>query len=141
MSLILDSLRPDDANEMLRLARETGQATHGWVYSPGAAGTVVRDGDKIRGFCLLRETGVGFVVDELWCEREDHQPTRDGKASIVLLAKWLEETVQTLANERGCSLQLGGIVRLDNPTHRAALEHRGFVPVATVLTKEFTPWA
>lgn len=134
--LTLDAIRPDDANEMLRLARETSQTTHGWIYSPGAAGTVVRDGDSIRGFCLLRETAIGFVVDELWC---DH--SREGIASIGLLAKWLETTVQGLANERGCSLRLGGIVRLDNPVHRAALEKRGFAPIATVLVKEYEPWA
>jgi hypothetical protein len=134
--MILDTIRPDDANEMLRLARETGQATQGWVYSPGAAGTVVRDGNKIRGFCLLRETGVGFVVDELWCDK-----SKEGVASLGMLSRWLEETIQRIANERGCSLKLGGIVRDDNPAHRKALEKRGFTPIATVLVKEFEPWA
>jgi hypothetical protein len=133
--MILDAIRPDDAPEMLRLARETGQTTQGWVYSPGAAGTVVRDEDKIRGFCLLRETHVGFVVDELWSEH-----SRKGIAALGMLSEWLQETIQKIANERGCPIQLGGIVRDDNPAHRKALEKRGFAPVATVLAKEIRPW-
>jgi hypothetical protein len=133
MSLILDTIQPDDANEMLRLARENGQAA--WVYSPGAHGVVVREGDTIRGFALLRETGIGFVVDELWCDR-----SRTGIASIGLLANWLETTVRGIANERSAVLKLGGIVRDDNPLHRKALEKRGFVPIATVLVKEYKPW-
>lgn len=126
----LDALRPDDANELLRLARENGQPH--WVLSPGAHGTVVRDGDRIHGFCLLREIGVGFVVDELWCDR-----SREGIASLGMLAEWLEQTMQGIVAERAADSRLGGIVRLDNPTHKRALVKRGYRVVAEVLVKDF----
>jgi hypothetical protein len=129
----LGPLLPDDANEMNRLARENGQAP--FVFTPGAHGVVVRDGNTIRGFCLLRETGSGFVVDELWCDR-----SRAGVGSIGMLADWLESTIRGISRERGALVKLGGIVRIDNPRHRAALEKRGFKPIATVLVKEYEPW-
>jgi hypothetical protein len=131
--MTIGPLLPDDANEVNRIARENGQMQ--FVFSPGAHGVVVRDGNILRGFCLLRETGVGFVVDELWCDR-----SRAGIASIGMLADWLESTVRRVAAERGSSVKLGGIVRLDNPTHQRALEKRGFAPIATVLVKEYEPW-
>lgn len=130
MPLVLDAIRPDDANEMIRLARENGQAP--WHYSEGAHGTVVRDGDRIRGFCLLRETPIGFVVDELWCDRN-----REGIAGLGLLAGWLEQTMRNIVMDRACNLRLGGIVRLDNPIHKAALVKRGYNVVAEVLVKDF----
>ena len=126
----LDALREDDANELLRIARESGQPP--WTFTPGAHGTVVRDGDRIRGFCLLRETGIGFVVDELWCDR-----SREGVASLGLLAGWLEDTMHALTRERASILRLGGIVRLDNPLHKKALLKRGYAVVAEVLVKDF----
>jgi hypothetical protein len=132
MSATIDALRPDDAAEMIRIARENGQPN--WHYSPGAHGTVVRDGDRVRGFCLLRETTHGFVVDELWCER-----TREGIASLQTLADWMEDLMARLARERGVVLKLGGIVRLDNPRHKNVLERRGYTVVAEVLAKEFQP--
>ena len=127
----LGPLLPDDANEMLRIARENGQKS--WFYTPGAHGTVVRDGNTLRGFCLLRETALGFIVDELWCDK-----SREGVASIGLLAKWIEATMRRIVSERAATITLGGIVRTDNPKHKAALVRRGYKVVAEVLTKEFS---
>jgi hypothetical protein len=56
-----------------------------------------------------------------------------------LLADWAEALVQRLATERERKLNLAGIVRNDNPTHRAALLKRGYEPIADVLAKDFTP--
>jgi hypothetical protein len=131
-ALVIDKLRPSDAEEMLRLARVNNQWR--WQYTQGAHGAVVRDGDRIAGFCLLRETMHGFVVDELRCDRN-----RAGIASLGMLADWVENVVQRAATDRNAVLQLGGIVRLDNPVHKAALEKRGYTVVAEVLTKEFAP--
>jgi hypothetical protein len=132
--MYLDALRPDDAPQMIRLALANGQTA--WTYTAGAHGIVVRDGDLIRGFCLLRETSAGFVVDELWA---DVPNGRRGKLALGMLARWLEAEMQRSADERSTIVKLGGIVRLDNPRHRRALTNRGFVPVAEVLAKEFYP--
>ena len=131
-SLILDSWNSDDVPELARLAVLNDQAL--WAPTPGAQGVVVRDEEVLRGFCLLRETPHGFVVDELW-----HDKTRRGVAALGMLARWIEDTIQRISDERKATIQLGGIVRHDNPVHQRALEHRGYIPVATVLSKEFKP--
>lgn len=129
----IDQLVPDDAPEMLRLRRENGMKG-GWTYAPGSHGVVVRDGDKVRGFCLIRELGYGYIVDELWCEK-----TREGVASLGMLGDWIEETFARMARQRGEVLQVGGVVRLDNPAHKKTLENRGYSVVAEVLVREFNP--
>jgi hypothetical protein len=130
----IDDLRPSDAGELLRLARENGQERY--VFSPGAHGVVVRASDsELRGFCLFREASEGlWVVDELWCEQ-----SRDGVAALGVLAGWIEGLVAATARDRGAKQVLSGIIRLDNQRHKAALEHRGYAVIAEVLAKEFAP--
>jgi hypothetical protein len=132
MSLFIDALSPNDAEEMLRLARMHGYDR--WTYSPGANGAVVRDGHYIRAFCLLRELGQGFIIDELWPDN-----TRDGVHGMKMLADWAERVVQERATGCGCPLTLGGIVRTDNVPHGNALKRRGYTIVAEVLSREFQP--
>ena len=131
-ALTLDGLSPDDATEMRRIATIHGQP--GWTYAPGAHGAVVREGDRVRAFCLLREFHGGFIIDELWPDE-----TREGVHGMKLLADWAERIVQRAATERGRALNLAGIVRLDNERHGAALKKRGYEPIAEVLSREFLP--
>jgi hypothetical protein len=130
------AMTPEDEPALTKIMRDNGQVL---AISPGAFGTVVRFtehpwGERVVGFCLIRERPVGFVVDELWSEH-----SRAGVASIGLLFDWFDETMQRVATERGQRVSLGGIVRLDNELHMRALEKRGCAFVAKVLVKEYDP--
>ena len=133
VGLYIDAWNSEDVPELARLAVINNQGM--WKPTPGANGVVVRDFPEcIRGFCLLRETPLGFVVDELW-----HDKTRRGMLALGMLERWIEATISAIAKERGTPIMLGGIVRDDNPRHRRALERRGYTPLAVVLSKEFKP--
>jgi hypothetical protein len=116
----------------VRLARIHGVPA--WVLTPGAHGAVVRDGDSLAAFCLLRETALGFIIDELWPEK-----TRRGLQALHMLSDWIEQTVARIARERSTRLDLGGIVRLDNKSHALALQRRDYEVVAEVYKKSFFP--
>jgi hypothetical protein len=133
--LVLDALREEDAGELVRLARLWGQPL--FHVSAGAHGAVVRDGASVVAFTFLRETSYGLVVDELW--NEPASMGRRGLAGLGMLTEWLETVAAKTARERGTPVTLGGIVRCDNPSHEAALAHRGYEIVAHVRAKEFAP--
>lgn len=127
---MVEALRPEDAPELMALADvwQSGPV----VISPGAHGAVVRDSHGVAAWALLRELNYGFVVDELWCRKN-----RSGRVALGEIARWLEETVARIAAERGCEfIELGGIVRLDNPTHDAALDKRGYEIIGNVRAKK-----
>ncbi len=127
---MVQPLAVDDAKEILRIATswESGEV----ILSSGAHGAVVKEGDKVLAYAFLRETGYGFVVDDLWQDK-----SRGGLEALAELSHWLEGTVARIAAERNVeSIPLGGIAKLDNPRHRAALEHRGYEHVANVYAKD-----
>lgn len=127
---MVEALRPEDADELMALAAQWQSGPI--VISPGAHGAVVRSGGRVLAWCLLRELNGGFVVDELWCAKE-----RAGREALGELAHWLEETVAQIAASRGVEyVELGGIVRLDNPLHDAALEKRGYAVIGHVRAKK-----
>jgi hypothetical protein len=51
------------------------------------------------------------------------------------LADWAEQLTARIGTERGEDLHCGGIVINENIAHAAALEQRGYVPVAKVYGK------
>lgn len=130
--MTVDEMRPDDATDLLRIAAAWGEPP--WTMTEGAHGIVVREEASVRGFALLREMPYGHIIDELW-----EEPTRRGIRALSTLADWLESTVQRIATDRGRVTSLGGIVKLTNQAHYAALERRGFAPVAHVLAKDYAP--
>jgi hypothetical protein len=132
--LVVDEMCVEDAVELVRLAGEWGMP---WFeFSAGGCGAVVRDGvGGVVAFTVVRDRPYGLVVDELWCNRG----TLRGRAGLSLLAEWLELLAQRIADERGVVMSLGGLVRLGNESHKAMLEHRGYVVVAEALSKEFVP--
>ena len=128
--MTVEPLRAQDAPELMSLAAEWNSGPI--VISPGAHGAVVRDEGGIAAWALLRELNYGFVVDELWCRKD-----RSGRAALGEIARWLEETVAKIAASRGVEfLELGGIVRLDNPLHDAALDKRGYEIIGNVRAKK-----
>lgn len=128
--MTVSPLTPDDAPYLIALAQEWDSGPV--VITPGAYGVVVRDGSDVLAWGTLRETGYGMVTDELWCRKD-----RPGRLALGEIAKWLEATVAKIAGERGlASMPLGGMARLDNPRHCAALENRGYEHVANVYAKD-----
>lgn len=123
---------PDDSLGLVTLAHQWGQPF--WTISPDAHGVVVRDGDEVVAFCLIRETPHGFLLDEL---REEK--SRRGIRALSLLADWVEDKMGDVARERGTPISLGGIVTLRNASHKGALVGRGYEVVAEVLAKDFQP--
>ena len=86
----------------------------------------------MQAWALLRETGHGYIVDELWAKK-----TRAGRLALGQIARWLEATVAKIAAEKGVDfLPLGGICRLDNEPHYNALKNRGYEVVAHVFAKD-----
>lgn len=123
---------PGDAPGLLAI----GQTQHlpCVEVSPGAVGMVAVDGEEVVAFVVMRETALGFVVDDLWPE-----PSRRGLLGMGMLADWCERIVQEVADARGHAVELGGIVLRKNRSHRRALQGRGYRPVGAVLTKRFEP--
>lgn len=128
--MTVEPLCAQDVPELLALAAEWGSGPV--VIAAGAHGAVVRAGGVVQAWALLRELNYGFVVDELWCRKD-----RVGRAALGEIARWLEATVSRIAAERGVAyIELGGIVRLDNPAHDAALEKRGYEFIGKVRAKK-----
>lgn len=126
----VEPLRPEDAEELVRLSLEWEQGMP--IISPGAHGAVVRENGSVQAWALLRETSHGFVIDEIWAKH-----SRIGRLALGTIARWIESTVAGIAADRGePALQLGGICRLDNPRHYAALQKRGYEVVAHVFAKD-----
>lgn len=128
---MVEALRPEDAPELMRLAAQWQSGPI--VISPGAHGAVVRDAQGIAAWALLRElSAFGFVTDELWC-RKDY----GGHVALAEIGAWLESTVARIAAERGLPfIELGGLVRLDNPAHDAALAKHGYEVVGHMRSKK-----
>lgn len=138
----VEPLRPEDAEELIRLSLEWNQGTPvilpatvcpncNTTVSPGAHGAVVREKGIVQAWGLLRETAYGFCTDELWCRK-----TKTGRAALMEIAAWLEQTVEQIAFDRNLEfLEFGGMVRLDNPSHDAALAKYGYEIVANVRAK------
>lgn len=103
------------------------------VFSAGSHGAVVRDEHGVAAWALLRElSAFGMVVDELW-RRKD----RSGTLALFEIADWIEATAARIARERGLPyIELGGLVRLDNPDHDAALARRGYEVVGYMRSKK-----
>lgn len=129
--MIVAPLLPEDAPQLVAIARQWGQET--FVITPGAFGATAKtQNGELCAFCLLRETGYGFVIDEIY-------GTKDiaGKRALAALANWVERTVAQIAADRKLpSVPLGGICRLDNPDHYNALKRRGYEVVAHVFAKD-----
>lgn len=119
--MTIEPMTADDAPALLLLAAEYGQNTFMW--SPGSAGVVVRDGEQIVGFALLCHRPYGLVVDELWCAND----TRGRRATSVMM-----DFVEAQMRLKG--LAVGGIVREESPLY-AVLRKRGYEITAHVLTK------
>lgn len=127
---MVEALRPDDVPELMALAESWQSGPI--VISPGAHGAVIRDANGVAAWALLREVNYGFIVDELW-RRKD----AGGMVALGEIARWLEQTVARIAAERGVEyIELGGIVRLDNPLHDAALDKRGYEIIGNVRAKK-----
>lgn len=123
---------PDDAPEILRIVRAHGLPKE-WAWKEGLHGLVVAT-DHVVAFAILNETIWGLVTEELW-----EKPTRDGYRGLALLSRHIERIAQQLADRRGEPIACGGVVRLDRPSHIAALRKRGYADEAVVLAKVFTP--
>jgi len=131
MVMRVEPLRSEDAADVQSLMRDWNAGP--LVIAPGAHGAVVRDdAGRVEAFALLRETGYGFAIDEMWGKRD-----RLGRLALGMLARWTESTIARIARDRGVdSLPLGGIARIDNPAHCAALKKRGYEVVANVYAKD-----
>src|ERR1700692_511401 len=128
--MTIEPLKPEDADDLVEMMRDWQAGPI--VIAPGAHGAVVRNEGRVQAWALLRERDYGFVIDELWGLK-----SKSGHLALGKLARWIESTIARIASERGVdTLPLGGICRLDNPTHYAALQKRGYIVVAHVLAKD-----
>jgi hypothetical protein len=124
-----------DADDVVRIVREQNLPLE-WGWPEKGAGTVAEADGKVIAFCIVEETIYGLVIAELWPEK-----TKIGLLGMGMLARWIEQLAQRLSTERGKPLSVGGVVRLDNANHLAALKHRGYTVEAEVLSKLYLPQA
>lgn len=130
------NIRPakaDDATDIARIAFASGLPDT-WHLNIGSATTVAEDESGVVAFCELKELPYGLIIEDWWCF-----PTHAGFEGLLSLGKWVETIAQTLVAARGKELMVGGVVRLDNPTHKKMLEKRGYEIEAVVLAKRFKP--
>ena len=131
--VVLDSITTQDVPEILRIVRENNLPKE-WTWPAGEPGTAARVNGRLVAFCILKETIYGIVIEEFWREQ-----TRQGVRGLFALGDWIESTTQRLANTRGKSIAVGGIVRNELKAHQDRLGSRGFVEIAKVLEKVFDP--
>lgn len=132
-SVLVRSAQESDAPAIMAIVREHDLPLK-WQWPRNAHGAVAEHEGEVVAFCCVSESIYGLVIDELWCHKN-----RDGVLGLGSLARWVEQIGQRLADERQEPIDVGGCCRLDNQSHLAALKHRGYVTVAEVLSKTFTP--
>jgi hypothetical protein len=105
-----------------------------WRWDPKSNGAVAVHDGVVVAFASTREIPWGLCMEEWWC-----YPTPSGRAGLLALGRWSEDVAQRLADERGVSVGVGGVVRLDNPLHAAALRKRGYAVDAEVYVRQMAP--
>lgn len=131
--MLVRAAEPDDAAEILRIAREH-ELPASWTWPPGKHGLVVEYEGRVAAFCVLSENPWGLLTDELWQER-----SRQGDRALSLLSRQIEQIAQRLADERGEEILAGGTVHLEREGHIRALKRRGYREIGLVLSKTFKP--
>lgn len=135
-TVMVRAVRDDDARAIAEIVFEHGLPREWSWPSKAYAGTVAEVDGVVVAFCALTRSIYGLVIEEFWCRK-----SRAGVLGLGTLGRWIESIAQREADERGEAIEIGGCVRLDNPSHMAVLEKRGYEMTARVLAKRFEPSA